>query len=401
MGNTESYFHKRMKLKTGTIVSGQFLIYHGVELWKAVADSGIHHGLEIVEGVNTANEPFDPSGACQSGGIYFTTLHGLCHWKFHRHGAYARRVTLKPDELVWIDYYGPNNIRNKFKAYEVNLGPLVPIIELLWDNNPGCLIQSDFRALNDVSVGKFTSEMYETIMSRNLIVPETVQDLHQDLLTSAFWEMFIDKHPGYLLHFPKEFHTESRWQSRVMDEHPGDVHSMPDPYKTDEFWDMFIDKYPGYLLHLPEKYHTESRWRTRVLETSPCDLHKMPAPYKTDEFWEMFIDKHPAYLLYFPDKYQTESRWRARVYDDCPGDVHSMPEPYKTDDFWNTFLNTEPANIFYAPNEFQTYDRWVTHVITNGCHWNFKHVPDEIRNTPEFMKLFRSTYPDVPDRLIE
>ena len=74
-----------------------------------------HYGMKYVTGLNTDIKPFNPSGDCISGGIYFSREDILA---FLSHGLWLRDVTLPDGEPV---YENPDSPR-KWKAHRVILG---------------------------------------------------------------------------------------------------------------------------------------------------------------------------------------------------------------------------------------------------------------------------------------
>ena len=74
-----------------------------------------HHGLQYKTGLNIDPIPFNPSGNCLKGGIYFSREHILC---FLNYGCWIRGVTIPEGTPI---YENPG-IPKKFKAPQVILG---------------------------------------------------------------------------------------------------------------------------------------------------------------------------------------------------------------------------------------------------------------------------------------
>jgi len=74
-----------------------------------------HNGLQYKTGINIDPLPFNPSGNCRSGGIYFAREDILA---FLSYGCWIREVTLPDREEI---YENPRNPK-KFKAHSVILG---------------------------------------------------------------------------------------------------------------------------------------------------------------------------------------------------------------------------------------------------------------------------------------
>ena len=88
--------------------------------FKATNAQETHHGLKYHDGINRDPEPWNPSGLCEKGGIYYADEDHICG--FLRNNAYVREVFLLPESRVYLDPEG-----DKFKADILELGPSVPM----------------------------------------------------------------------------------------------------------------------------------------------------------------------------------------------------------------------------------------------------------------------------------
>lgn len=75
-----------------------------------------HNGMQYKTGLNVDILPFNPSGGCEDGGIYFAKEDILA---FLNYGCWIREVTLPDGEEV---YENPNGEPKKWKAHRVILG---------------------------------------------------------------------------------------------------------------------------------------------------------------------------------------------------------------------------------------------------------------------------------------
>jgi ankyrin repeat protein len=75
-----------------------------------------HFGLQYKDGLNVDLLPFNPSGDCEFGGIYFSREDILA---FLGYGSWLREVTIPEGELIYENSGEPK----KWKAHQVILGP--------------------------------------------------------------------------------------------------------------------------------------------------------------------------------------------------------------------------------------------------------------------------------------
>ena len=107
-----------------------------------------HNGYQFQTGLNIDSIPFNPSGECQPGGIYFCLLEKIHIWLNYNDDQmiYARVVTIPDDALVWVE-------REKFKADRIILSERQKIVDLeQWKDPVFCLeaVKQDGLALQYV-----------------------------------------------------------------------------------------------------------------------------------------------------------------------------------------------------------------------------------------------------------
>ena len=86
-----------------------------VDFYKITNESECHNGLQYHDGLIEDFMPFNPSGYCDGGGIYFTREDIL---SFIPNGCWLRRVTLPEGEEICLNYGRPVT----WKAHRVILG---------------------------------------------------------------------------------------------------------------------------------------------------------------------------------------------------------------------------------------------------------------------------------------
>lgn len=118
----------------------------GAEFKKRVTDQPVHkvlnsksgfvHGsMQYARGHNQDVLPFNPSGWCQAGGMYFTTLKHI--GSFLNYGSHVATITLYDDSRVYRE-------GNKFKADKFFIEDIVPSNDFV-DANEEVLLQSMLR----------------------------------------------------------------------------------------------------------------------------------------------------------------------------------------------------------------------------------------------------------------
>ena len=87
-----------------------------VNYYKILNEEETHYGLKYHDGLNEDPLPFNPSGNCEPGGIYFSREDILA---FLDYGPWIRKVTIPEGEPIYENPGSPK----KWKAKRVILGP--------------------------------------------------------------------------------------------------------------------------------------------------------------------------------------------------------------------------------------------------------------------------------------
>lgn len=91
-----------------------------------------HHYFEYKLGLNIDKVPFNPSGSCKSGGLYFTTAECL-HNYFHM-GDYIAFIEIPPNARVYKDpsnKFRETTTGDFYKADQIFISKIIPIHEFL------------------------------------------------------------------------------------------------------------------------------------------------------------------------------------------------------------------------------------------------------------------------------
>lgn len=186
----------------GKTVSGSELekILDGMPLLKFMHDDNKHFDLLYRTGMNIDFLPFSPSGQCQPGGLYVTTLKD---YYFHqgRFGAYARRVIVPPDAEVYIE---PGSLKCSKIILDVSK-PKNKLIKKLFSEYEQYLIKHYGQ---DVA-NKFIVTMIETYGL-------TIQYMEPEMRTQDLMLIAIKQHGGAFRFIDKEIRT-SEFMNKACD----------------------------------------------------------------------------------------------------------------------------------------------------------------------------------------
>ena len=130
-----------------TILSGSEFNekYSNTEFYKVLHKDYKHYGFTYQHGLNVDHLPFNPSGMCSSGGLYFTEVDKLSYW-IGLKSVYIAKVTIPSNASVYVE-------KDKFKAdqFVLDLDNKVLIKDFhMWENEAFCktaVTQKDVRNL--------------------------------------------------------------------------------------------------------------------------------------------------------------------------------------------------------------------------------------------------------------
>lgn len=120
------------KIYTGTQFKSKYPNYQFVKLTNK---SEIHHSFKFKSGLNIDAKPFNPTGQCRAGGIYFTNIEYLGMWLEYNKNImfYCRYVTLPDDAIIYEE-------NKAFKADKLILSDRIEIGSLeVWYDEIFCL----------------------------------------------------------------------------------------------------------------------------------------------------------------------------------------------------------------------------------------------------------------------
>jgi hypothetical protein len=113
-----------------------------MKYWKITNETETHYFMTYKDGLNVDILPFNPSGDCQSGGIYFASEDIFA---FLNYGPWIREVTIPEGVPIYENPGSPK----KFKSPQVILGPRrewanVKVLKELIDNGANIHSYQDY-----------------------------------------------------------------------------------------------------------------------------------------------------------------------------------------------------------------------------------------------------------------
>ena len=168
--------------------------YPNTEFYKVLHKDFIHFGFTYQHGLNVDHIPFNPTGICSVGGLYFTEVDKVSYW-IGKNSVYIAKVVIPLNASVYVE-------KDKFKAdqFVLDLDNKVLIKDFyMWENEAFCKISvSQADTYNLVFVRNQPDEICKLAVRHDWSALQYVL-----LQTDEICKIAVSNH-GYALQFVKD-----------------------------------------------------------------------------------------------------------------------------------------------------------------------------------------------------
>ena len=169
--------------------------YPNTEFYKVLTTHCKHYDFTYQHGLNIDHIPFNTSGICSLGGLYFTEVDKVSYWIDRFKSVYIAKVTIPSNASVYVE-------KDKFKAdqFVLDLDNKVLIKDFyMWENEEFCKISvSQADTYNLVFVRNQTDEICKLAVKHDYRALEYV--INQ---TDEICKIAVSNH-GFALEFVKD-----------------------------------------------------------------------------------------------------------------------------------------------------------------------------------------------------
>lgn len=268
-------------MSVGSEVTGQALkLTYVCPFYKVLngAKDFTHFGMRYTVGVNRDVIPFNPSGECQPGGLYFTTANNLAPWLCY--GDHIAIVGVEDDARVFIE-------KNKFKADAITIQEIIPF--------------------NDIPLRD--ERLASILLFHNCRPPATLEQNYDDCLRAA-------KKTGALYLVHPRFRTAEMCLAAVR-EHSFALKFVPEQLKTEELCTIAVKDFPVSLKYVkPESQTRElclTALRSHWASTEDIVLSYVRANLLDEELCTIAVKQNGLSLMFVPLPIQTAEMCLAAV----------------------------------------------------------------------------------------
>ncbi len=263
---------------------------------KILRESMQHHHFKYKLGLNTDHIPFNPSGSCEPGGLYFTDINNF--YTFLQYGTLIADVVIPEGVEIYAD---PECIKGRPYKWKA----------------PSIII-SNIRLINDLPQWN----------------------------DYAFWLSIVQENGCDLYHVPNKLKTVEMCLSAVQ-QNGGALAYVPDELKTKEMCLVAVRQDGNTLRYVPEKLKTEEICLIAVQQDG-CALGYVPVILKTVEMCLVAVRQTGLALAYVRDKLKTEEICLAAVRQNglALGDV---PKKLKTEEICLAAVQQNREALMYVP----------------------------------------------------
>ena len=169
--------------------------YPNTEFYKVLTTDYKHYDFTYQHGLNVDHIPFNPTGICSLGGLYFTEIDKVSYWIDRFKSVYIAKVTIPSNASVYVE-------KDKFKAdqFVLDLDNKVLIKDFyMWENEEFCKISvSQADTYNLVFVRNQPGEICKLAVKHDYRALEYVL-----LQTDDICKIAVSNH-GFALEFVKD-----------------------------------------------------------------------------------------------------------------------------------------------------------------------------------------------------
>jgi len=334
----------------------EFKKIYGDKFVKAIKKDFKHYNHQYVHGLNIDAVPFNPSGYCAKGGLYFTTEKFL--FKFISGCIYAVNVSIPDDAQVYID---PE--KEAFKADKI-------IVDLdnkiLLENYPG-LYKKLIKNITGENIKfipeKFrTNELYLNIAKKDIYA---LLFIPPDKITDEICAITA-KHKNHALYdIPNKKRTVGICLIAIKYKYVDLNHICFTPNKiiTDKMCEETINKYHYASEYVPKEKITPVMCMIAV-KSCGYSLQYVPKELITEEMCICAV-KSCGYALKFVPSEMISYNMCVRAVSNCADALAYVPEKYKTHEIYLSAVKNNSWAIILVPEEEKTTDICLITVINS------------------------------------
>ena len=224
-----------------TVLSGNDFnsLYPNTAFYKLIYINFKHNNFTYKHGLNVDHIPFNPTGSCSAGGLYFSELNKVCTW-LYLDSVYIAKVTIPTDALVYIE-------ATSFKAdkFVLDLDNKILIKDWhFWADADWCKQAITQNAYLLRFVKNQTKELCELAVQ---ITPSTIRYVEKQ--TAELCEMAVKK-DGYALQYVVIPQTENMGKLAVRQN--GMALHLVKP-QTKETCEIAINRHINSLYHVEDQ----------------------------------------------------------------------------------------------------------------------------------------------------
>ncbi len=241
---------------------------------KILHESMQHRGFKYKLGSNTDHIPFNPSGSCEPGGLYFTDINNF--YKFLDYGTLIADVKVPEGVEIYADPDRDNSQPYKWKAPSIVISNVRSIKDLpQWNDYAFWL----------AAVQENGRDLY--------YVPDKLKTVEMCLAA-------VRQNGGALNYVPDEFKTEEMCLVAVQQAGCA-LGYVPVKLKTAELCLVAVQQDGWALAYVPEKLKTVEMCLAAVQQNGHA-LGDVPKKLKTEEMCLIAVKQNGDALMYVPEK---------------------------------------------------------------------------------------------------
>lgn len=270
---------------SGVTFNSEFNDFICVKLTNQVEN---HNLYQFCDGLNIDNVPFDPSGECSKGGIYFIEEQYIDYWtKYNdKRMEHVRDVIIPEDARVYVE-------STKFKTDKLILGPKLSIIlrrvMIKLRKDPTLLFTIDHRQIQLLK--EFCSSLVKYDRFMIIRVPSCLRDenMYRQVMIDRETCLILVRRDGLILeHVPETMKDKEICMTALKGNYLALEH-IPDSIKDREMYMIALHNNVNAFTFVPDDIKDKDMC-VFVVEKDICQLENVPISLRDKEICTIVLN---------------------------------------------------------------------------------------------------------------
>jgi hypothetical protein len=251
-------------------------LFSNKKFYKITNEKECHHNFQYKDGLNEDTILFNPSGKCNSGGLYFTELNKIGLWIDY--GKNIREIEVLDDSLIYIE-------NDKFKTNKFILQNKVLLEDFqYWNNYDFCksVVKQNYKTLKYIKQKFQTEELCRLAINQSAYALQYIKPESQ---TEKLCKYAVEQ-SGFVLQYVKPEYQSKELCEIAIKENGCAIEFVKPELQTEELCKLAVEQNSHALLFINPNLQTKEICKIAVRQNSQM-FHYVKPELMTKELSEL------------------------------------------------------------------------------------------------------------------